>query len=66
MAGASNVVFTCALYRTAVGLEVRAGHGEQDALLRKRVASETAAALLASTWKKAAEAKGFRDVALMS
>ena len=59
----SNLPFVCALYRLPDGsLEVRAGHGEQDPLLRQRVQTEAAAETLADTWKAAGEAKGFRDL----
>ena len=62
MAGPSNRRFICALYRTTAGLELRAGHGEQDALLRQPVVTEFAAATFAAAWRHAAEVKGFRDL----
>ena len=61
MVGSSNRPYICALYRTTAGLELRVGHGEQDALLRQGVITEVAAATLAATWRVAAEAKGFVD-----
>ena len=62
MVGSSKVPITCALYRmVAGGLELRAGYGEQDALLRQPVVAPVAAETLAAVWKFAAEAKGFRE-----
>jgi hypothetical protein len=59
----SDVPFVCTLYRLPDGsLELRAGHGEQDPLLRQHVQTEAAAETLAETWRAAAEAKGFRDL----
>ena len=60
MVGSTNVPITCALYRTPVGLEVRAGHGERDALLRHHVFTMVGAEAYAAIWKIAAEARGFR------
>ena len=58
----SNLPFVCALYRLPDGsLELRAGHGEQDPLLRQRVQTEAAAETYADAWRVAAEAQGFRD-----
>lgn len=63
MVGPSKRPFICALYRTTVGgLELRAGHGEQDALLRQPVVTEFAAETFAAAWRIAAEAKGFVDL----
>jgi len=62
MVGASNRPFVCALYRTTAGLELRAGHGEQDALLYQPVVTAFAAETFAAAWRVAAEAKGFVDV----
>ena len=62
MVGASNRPFVCALYRTSAGLELRAGHGEQDALLCQPVVTTFAAETFAAAWRVAAEAKGFVDV----
>jgi hypothetical protein len=59
LAGPSNIAITCALYRTPKGLELRAGHGEQDTLLREAVGNVGRAEKLAATWKTAAETKGF-------
>jgi hypothetical protein len=60
--GPSNKPITCALYRTSEGLEVRAGHGEQDRLLSQRVYTLLAAETYAAAWKAAADAKGFREI----
>ena len=58
-----SLPFVCALYRLPDGsLELRVGHGEQDPLLRQRVATEGAAEPYADTWRAAAEAQGFRDL----
>jgi hypothetical protein len=46
------------------GLELRAGHGEQDALLRQPVLTPFAAKTFAAAWRHAAEIKGFRDLAV--
>jgi hypothetical protein len=63
--GQSNRPITCALYRTIDGgLELRAGHGEQDALLRQPVLTPFAAKTFAAAWRHAAEVKGFRDLAV--
>ena len=63
MVGSSRIPITCALYRmVAGGLELRAGYGEQDALLRQPVFAPLEAETLAALWKFAAEAKGFRDL----
>lgn len=62
MVGPSNRPFICALYRTPGGrLELRAGHGEHDALLRQPVLTTFAADTFAAAWRSAAEAKGFVD-----
>jgi len=59
----SNSPLVCALYRLPDGsLELRAGHGEQDPLLRQRVQTEAAAETYADAWRAAAEAQGFRDL----
>ena len=59
----SGAPFSCALYQLEDGsLELRAGQGEQDPLLRHRFDTEAAAEMYAGDWKAAAEAKGFRDV----
>ena len=50
----SNVVTTCALYRTPAGLELRAGHGEADILLQQNVLNDTIATAYADGWKVAA------------
>ena len=60
----SNKPITCALYRTPEGLEVRAGHGEQDRLLSQRVYTLLAAETYAAAWKAAADARGFREIGL--
>ena len=60
MIGPRNIPITCALYRTLRGLEVRAGHGEQDALLRQTVFTSLTAETLAETWRAAAKAQGFQ------
>ena len=62
MVGRSGQSIVCALYRTPAGLELRAGHGEQDALLRQVVHTLAQADAFATVWKAAAEASGFRDV----
>lgn len=55
--------FVCALYELADGsLELRVGHGEQDALLRQRVPNERAAEPYADLWREAAEGQGFREL----
>ena len=60
---ASNLPFVCALYRLSdESLELRAGHGEQDPLLRQRVQTEAAAEAYADAWRAAAETQGFRDL----
>ena len=46
--------------RSPAELEVRAGHGEQDALLRQTVFTSLAAETLAETWRAAAKAQGFQ------
>ena len=61
MVGRSGQSIVCALYQTPVGLELRAGHGEQDALLRQVVHSLAQADIFATIWKAAAEASGFVD-----
>ena len=61
MGPASQRLITCALYRTAAGLELRAGQGEGDRLLCQRVFTELAAEMYAAAWRAAAEAKGFRE-----
>jgi hypothetical protein len=67
MVGSSKLPITCALYRmVAGGLELRVGYGERDALLRQPVVAPLAAETLASVWKFAAEAKGFRDLSSSS
>ena len=43
MLSPSNVSITCALYRIPAGFELRAGHGEEDLLLRQTVFTDTAA-----------------------
>jgi hypothetical protein len=59
----SGAPFSCALYRLRDGsLELRAGQGEQDPLLRQRFDTEAAAEMYADAWRAAAEAKGFRDL----
>jgi len=61
--GPSNRPITCALYRTIDGgLELRAGHGEQDPLLRQPVLTPFAAKTFAAAWRHAAEVRGFRDL----
>ena len=61
--GQSNRPITCALYRTLDGgLELRAGHGEQDPLLRQPVLTPFAAKTFAAAWRHAAEVKGFREL----
>lgn len=63
MVGESNQPIVCALYRTFAGeLELRAGHGEQDALLRQPVMTPFAAETFAAAWRYAAEVKGFREL----
>ena len=59
----SNSLFVCALYRLAdASLELRAGLGEEDPLLRQRVHTQTTAEAHANAWKVVAESQGFRDV----
>jgi len=62
MCGPSGQPLTCALYRTPVGLELRAGHGEQDVLLRQSVFTLVGAERFAAIWRAAAVGQGFRDV----
>lgn len=62
MRGLSGRPITCALYRTPNGLELRAGQGEQDVLLRQPMPTIAAAETYAGIWKAAAVGKGFRDV----
>ena len=60
----SDVTITCALYRTEVGLELRAGHGEADTLLRQPVLNDTIATAYAEGWKVAALVLGFREISV--
>ena len=54
-------MLTCGIFRTEIGLEVRAGFGEDD-LIRSQYAGEIAAArAIAANWKAAAEVKGYRN-----
>ena len=62
MAAPSGRHITCALYRTAEGLELRAGEGEGDHLLWNRVQTPHAAEVIAAMWKTAAAAQGFSDL----
>lgn len=61
-AGPSGRTFECGLYRTDVGLELRAGYGPED-LLRSQFAIEIGAAReIAAEWKHAVAAKGFTEL----
>lgn len=63
--GPSGKELRCALYRTAVGLEVRAGYAvEEDPFRTQLVASEAAADAYAAALRAQVLALGsFRDVA---
>jgi hypothetical protein len=51
-------VFACGVYRTAAGLEVRAGYGELELIHSKMVASIDDGRELAAQWKRAVIDKG--------
>lgn len=57
----SNVLITCALYETAAGLELRAGHGESVILFRLAVPTHAIADAYADALKIASIARGFRE-----
>jgi hypothetical protein len=56
--GPSQRVFECGVYRTAAGLEVRAGYGELELIHSKMVASIDDGRELAAEWKQAVLDKG--------
>ena len=58
MIGPSRKPITCALYRTPVGLEVRAEHPAGDLLLVERVQTELAAETYAAAWQAMVKAQG--------
>jgi hypothetical protein len=58
----SGRVFSCGIYRTDAGLEVRVGYGPED-LLRSQFAIEIGAARdIAANWRQAVIAKGFDEL----
>ena len=56
--GPSQKPITCALWRTAAGLEVRAAYGADELLRSQRVESEVAAEAYAGAWKAMDYAQG--------
>lgn len=56
--GASRQVVSCGIYRTDVGLEVRAGYGDDDLLHSKFAVEIGTARGLASQWRQGLIAKG--------
>ena len=61
MVAPSRRLIICALYRTALGLELRAGEGEADRWLSVRVDTQRTGENWASIWKAAAESQGFTE-----
>ena len=51
-------LLTCGLYRTADGLELRAGYPGDDPMWAEAVLSEEAAVIIAAAWKEVVTSKG--------
>jgi hypothetical protein len=56
--GPSRKVFECGIYRTDVGLEVRAGYGFDDLVRSDRAVEIGSARVIAAEWRDAVLAKG--------
>ena len=60
--GPNGRTFECGIYRTDVGLELRAGYGPAD-LIRSQFAIEMGAArAIDAEWKQAVIGKGFHEL----
>jgi hypothetical protein len=64
--GQSGRPVTCAVYRTDVGLELRAGRSTEELIRSQRVQTTDGAAVLADQWKQALVAAGLTELPIAS